>query len=345
MKLGRINRKWANIGLHVTFWMLVFWVPYVLIPSLQGPQLPGRITPSANTFIYINSAKCVFWIFIFYFNAYFLVPTLVYTKKYVRYALSLISVLVALSLLEYILLLFLDQTIRFRIGSFLMFNLFPYLFIVASGTAYRVVRDKTSGEKRIKDREAEHLKSELSFLRSQVSPHFMFNVINNIVSLARKKSDEVEPSLIKLSSLMRYFLYESNNDKVPLEKEVEYLRSYIDLQQQRFGKNVKVQWQSKQIDFGYEIEPMLLIPFVENAFKHGIVQNGIIDISLNAQNGVLKFKVMNHCQSLNVNKDHTSGIGLANVERRLRLLYPFTHSLLICRQEESFTISLEIKLH
>lgn len=331
------------MGLHITFWMLIFWVPYVLLPSIQGPQIPGRGAPSVNTFIYINSAKCVFWIFVFYFNAYFLVPRLVYPKKYIQYVFSLITVLAALSLLEYILLLFLDQTIRFRIGSFLMFNLFPYLFIVASGTAFRVVRDKTSEEKRLKEKEAENLKSELLFLRSQVSPHFMFNVINNIVSLARKKSDEVEPSLIKLSSLMRYFLYESNNDKVPLEKEVEYLRSYIDLQQQRFGKNVNVQWHSEPIDYGYEIEPMLLIPFVENAFKHGIVQNGIIDINLSAHQGVLKFKVMNRYLLQNEHKDDTSGIGLANVERRLRLLYPFTHSLMVSKQEEWFIISLEIK--
>src|SRR5205085_7019396 len=112
------------------------------------------------------------------------------------------------------------------------------------------------------------LKSELSFLRSQISPHFMFNVINNIVALARKKSDLVEPSLIQLSQLMRYFLYDSNAEKVPLEKEVKYLENYIALQQQRIGNNI-IKLNISGVHGGYEIEPMLLIPFVENAFKHG----------------------------------------------------------------------------
>ena len=96
--------------------------------------------------------------------------------------------------------------------------------------------DQIKNETKAKERETENLKTELSFLRSQVSPHFMFNVLNNMVALARKHSDQLEPSLIKLSSLLRYMLYETNEQSVALEKEVEYLQSYIDLQQQRFGK-------------------------------------------------------------------------------------------------------------
>src|SRR5215210_8289006 len=101
-------------------------------------------------------------------------------------------------------------------------------------------RDKLQADRLASEKETENLKTELAFLRSQVSPHFMFNVLNNMVSLARKKSEQLEPSLIKLSSLLRYMLYETDEEKVLLEREVEYLQSYIDLQKQRFGSKVKV---------------------------------------------------------------------------------------------------------
>src|SRR3954468_7775829 len=116
----------------------------------------------------------------------------------------------------------------------------------------------------------------------------MFNVLNNMVSLARKKSDQLEPSLIKLSSLLRYMLYETDEEKVSLQKEAEYLNSYIDLQQQRFGANVKLNVTMSGIEESYEIHPMLLIPFVENAFKHGtgMITAPEIDISLRAAEGI-----------------------------------------------------------
>jgi len=117
----------------------------------------------------------------------------------------------------------------------LFFSLFPYVFVFASSCAYQLIRDRLKAQRLLKDRENETLRTELSFLRSQVSPHFMFNVLNNMVALARKGSPDLEPSLIKLSQLMRYMLYETDEQKVPLEKEIEYLQAYIDLQRQRFG--------------------------------------------------------------------------------------------------------------
>src|SRR5207344_2307781 len=121
------------------------------------------------------------------------------------------------------------------------------------------------------------------------------NVLNNMVALARKKSDLLEPSLLKFSSLMRYMLYDADEEKVALDKETEYLQSYIDLQQQRFGKNVQLCVSLESVDDNYEIEPMLLIPFVENAFKHGtgIIDNAQIRIELKEGNGILQFMVSN----------------------------------------------------
>ena len=175
----------------------------------------------------------------------------------------------------------------------------------------------------------------------------MFNVLNNMVALARKQSELLEPSLIKLSSLMRYMLYETDEEKVSLEKETEYLQSYIDLQQQRFGKKVIINATMFQADKLYDIEPMLLIPFVENAFKHGtgLIENAQIDISLKAEKNMLYFSVSNKYDAASTEiKDKASGIGLVNVQRRLDLLYPDKHSLTITKDNNVFNVLLKINL-
>jgi len=147
---------------------------------------------------------------------------------------------------------------------------------------------------------------------------------------------------------MRYMLYEADEDKVPLEKELEYLQSYIDLQQQRFGKKVKITVTLDAPDSTLEIEPMLLIPFVENAFKHGtgLIEDAQIDIDLRAKNNVLQFMVRNKFNPSSIEiKDKTSGIGLTNVKRRLNLLYGGNHTLLITQKDNWFVISLQLNLH
>ena len=224
---------------------------------------------------------------------------------------------------------------RFNLSGHILFNFFFFLFFLAGSTAYRMIKDRTRADRIAREKENENLKTELSLLRSQASPHFMFNVLNNMVALARKKSDLLEPSLLKFSSLMRYMLYDADEEKVALEKETEYLQSYIDLQQQRFGKNVKLCVSLQKVDDNYEIEPMLLIPFVENAFKHGtgIIEDAHINIQLKAEKNMLHFNVQNKYDPLSVEiKDKTSGIGLANVKRRLNLLYGNKHSLLITQK-------------
>jgi LytS/YehU family sensor histidine kinase len=176
----------------------------------------------------------------------------------------------------------------------------------------------------------------------------MFNVLNNMVALARKKSDVLEPSLIKLSQLLRYMLYETDEDKVLLEKEVDYLQSYIDLQKQRFGKNVVIDTSWRVKESGYTIEPMLLIPFVENAFKHGtgLIMNAEIDVRLEVEQGMLLFTVRNrYNDEAGETKDKTSGIGLNNVKRRLNLLYHQNYTLAIDKKDGWFTVNLQLKLH
>lgn len=228
------------------------------------------------------------------------------------------------------------------------FPVFGPLVALLCSFCYRVILDNAARQQLLNERETIHLKTELNFLRSQISPHFMFNILNNLVSLARKKSDDLEPAIINLSQLMRYMLYESDDNRVLLNKEIEYLNSYIKLQMLRFGNSVNVHTSiSGHTDF-YTIEPMLLIPFIENAFKHGtgMIESPVILIVLEIddEKRTLHFKVVNAVSPLDVSKDQDSGIGLSNVQRRLAILYPGKHELRIINHDNSFTTELRIVL-
>lgn len=338
------TKKWATISLHVLCWALFFSFPFLLRPVMDHET--RHATTISNRFYYVFIINNLFRVALFYANAYIFIPRLIYKRKSLQYAIALILSLLILAVCDRLFFTLFVPDVKYVVWNFFVFNLPVFVFIVITSAAFRLIRDRVEENQRNKEREAENLKSELSFLRSQISPHFMFNVINNIVALARKKSDLVEPSLIKLSSLMRYFLYESNAEKVPLDKEVEYLESYISLQQQRFGKNVSIHLEASNIDGNYEIEPMLLIPFVENAFKHGALYKGSTIIKLNAKEGQLHFSLSNPYDEMsNEIKDETSGIGLVNVQRRLNLLYNKRHSLSIEKNDGQFLVSLELKLH
>lgn len=290
------------------------------------------------------------WISFFYVNAYLLIPLFIYKKRYWQFVGVQVLVWAGIFILDYAFFHLFppEPDAVYHIQLFFISNVFPYMFFLACSTAFQMINDRVRMDKLAKEKENENLKTELAFLRSQVSPHFMFNVLNNMVSLARKQSDQLEPSLIKLSSLMRYMLYETDEEKVPLEREIEYLQSYIDLQQQRFGKKVKV---SVSLDVGpghAELEPMLLIPFVENAFKHGtgMIEDAQIEITLKTENNILNFTVRNKYNEASKEvKDKTSGIGLNNVKRRLSLLYGKNHNLWLTAKDNWFLVSLQINMH
>lgn len=187
--------------------------------------------------------------------------------------------------------------------------------------------------------------SELALMRSQVNPHFLFNTLNNIYSLVYRKSDEAPGAVMKLSSIMRYMLYDSASEKVPLEKEIEYLKSFIELQNLRTKSPDFVSLQIDGNTDGRTIAPMLLISFVENAFKHSSKNHrpGIL-IHLSALNGTIHFEVVNYSKnSASGNFDPAGGVTLATIRRRLELIYPGKHNLLISRETETFRINLEIQ--
>jgi LytS/YehU family sensor histidine kinase len=192
----------------------------------------------------------------------------------------------------------------------------------------------------IKERQA----SEIALLRSQVNPHFLFNTLNNIYSLVYNKSEEAPEAVMKLSSIMRYMLYDSNTDVVALNKEIEYLNSFIELQQLRIMQKDFVQIKVTGSMENRTIAPMLLIPFVENAFKHGEKNHspGII-IHLNIKPDKLIFTVENNIKAINQTPpEESGGFGLENIKRRLGLLYPDKHELTLNKSEDKFKIELTI---
>lgn len=341
------SKKWIVISIHAAAWILLFSLPALLSPS-HNPDEKAASLPKANMVFLVSRISDAFLISFFYLNAFLLIPKLFYKNKYFVY---IISVIVIFSLyVAAIWFLWLNLTNPgkdFTFNRHLLFSTFIFLFILACSIAYKTISDKVISDRLASQKETENLKTELSLLRSQVSPHFMFNVLNNMVALARKQSDQLEPSLIKLSSLMRYMLYETDEEKVSLERETEYLQSYIDLQQQRFGKKVLINVKMCKVDKAYFIEPMLLIPFVENAFKHGtgMIENAHIDIELKAENNLLNFRVSNQYDPSSIEiKDKASGIGLTNVQRRLQLLHPGNHTLRITKDNGIFTVTLQINL-
>ena len=344
MYLKWTSKKWATIALHLVFWTVIFTLPSLLRPTRENNPGP----PEAAGYFYHYLSNCATWIALFYLNANVLIPRFILTEKYKRYILYLLPVFGLLFLINWFTFVAFMPERQFRLNGFMFYYIFPCLFFLACSTAWTMFRHKVLADRLSKEKETLNLKSELAFLRSQVSPHFMFNVLNNMVALARKKSDLLEPSLIKLSSLLRYMLYETDEEKVLLEKEVDYLKSYIDLQVQRFGNKIKVNACLQEINGSYLVEPMLLIPFVENAFKHGTsaFNNGEINIKLTAKDNILHFKVSNaYTKNITEIKDKTSGIGLQNVKRRLNLLYNQMHQLTIVDANNLYTVDLQLKLH
>lgn len=333
--------KPVQVVLHVMFWVFFVSLPFLLRqPDNPDPQV--KLPPLPDEYIVL---LYVLDIPIFYLNTYFLIPKVLKNKGVWIYILSVvgvITVLLSINLaMRNILLAPMGYSVRVTI-----YTLFPIIFLYAVSTSYRVITDYIQANQRTKELENEKLKSELSFLRSQISPHFMFNVLNSLVSLARKKSDLMEPMIIRLSDLMRYMLYESDETKVSLEKEIRYLQSYMDLQKLRFGDSVTTSFRAEEPISHQTIEPMLLIPFVENAFKHGtgMIANPVINVHLETNADDFIFRVSNKTNTqFREIKDKSSGIGLANVQRRLSLLYPDSHQLTTINTDGWFTIELKLR--
>ena len=334
----KIRARYGVPGIHLLVWVSILVIPWVIFRNI-----PLNTGLPENFFLVTNA----YHIGLFYLNAYVLYPAL-FTRKLWWWYFPVLAAILALSYYGKLYALKLTDP-AFKLNSFnnrIIF--FPALLFVIAGGIFRWVRDRNRRERLEKEKQAERLVSELKFLRSQISPHFLFNMMTNMVSLARQKSDLLEPALLKLSDLLRYMLYGSDEEKFLMSNEIAYLKSYIELQQLRFGDGVDLHVAIDAGDVDCRIEPMLLIPFVENAFKHGVgmIDQPAIYIDLHVQAGVLFFAVKNKYNAASPEiKDKGSGIGLANVKRRLGLLYGRQQKLNIDRDHDWFKVSLELNLH
>ncbi len=197
-------------------------------------------------------------------------------------------------------------------------------------------------EQRTRSIETEQLRTELAFLHMQINPHFLFNSLNTIYGLSLKKSDNAPKAVLKLSQLMRYMIEENGQDLVPLDQEIDYLNNYIEIQKMRSSAAVHVTFDVAGNTSTAMIAPMLLMPFVENAFKYGISNSAPspISISLSVNPASILFVVTN--KKFDYLERHSSGIGIANVQRRLDLLYPGQHELDIRDHSDTYSLSLKI---
>jgi Histidine kinase len=195
--------------------------------------------------------------------------------------------------------------------------------------------------------EKEKLRAELEILKGQLHPHFMFNTLNSIYSLALKKSDYTAEAILKLSQLMRYILTECNTPTIELQKEVQVLQNYIELEKNRFGNRLDISIHTQGNIKHNKIPPLLLIPFLENSFKHGaneMTEQAWISLDLDVQGSLLKFKLINGKPAEMVNAKDSFLVGLMNVQRRLELLYPSAHELRFIEDADTFVVILIIQL-
>jgi two-component system, LytTR family, sensor kinase len=337
----KLRHKVKQIIPHVAIWGLLLLIPALIrVPPHQEidfTNLPGGF------FLAVNLSG----IGLFYLNAYWLYPSLMNKRRWWLYLPVLAGILGLFYLVK---ITFIREAypaipLDSNTCKYAFFSAVPFML---ASIIYRVVLDNTRREKKLKEIQASQLTTELRFLRSQVSPHFLFNVLTNLVSLARSGSAQLEPSLIRLAELMRYMLYESGEKKVSIADELRYLRSYIQLQELRFGEDVTIvtNFETDEAQERTTIEPMLLIPFVENAFKHGTgwIEKPAIDIHIRLKDGMLELIVQNRFNEAEENKDPHSGIGLANVQARLDLLYPRKHMLVQKKKGDTYFVHLTIDL-
>ncbi len=346
------EKNWLSLMLHVASWAIFLTLPFLLRNNNGGkPRLPRHMPPpvhltadNINHLQYEPLVLNLMMIPLFYLNTLYLVPRLLMKRKYWQFiGIQILNLLIINFLIGFLHRHSVPEMPPMRMGI----TFFIYALIVLFAICYCLIRHNVENERQQKEKENESLRSELTFLRWQISPHFMFNVLNNMVALSRVKSDKLEPMLIRLSTLMRYMVYDNDEKKVSIAKELEYLQSYIDLQSIRVGTEVDI-----KTDFyvnnneNVMIEPMLLIPFVENAFKHGTgtVAQPFIHVSLGISDSQLLFAVKNRYSSVQHSFDDSHGIGLANVQRRLDLIYEKKYILNVNTSDGLFFVTLQIDL-
>ena len=354
------NKNIVSLIAHVAAWVCFFTLPYlVFFPRM----LDSQYTMSDHMFASIVCNN-VFLVVFYYLNTQMLIPKLLMQEKWFLYITAVISSLVLFLIIpKYIAGVIAPPEIRtFQRPSFPNatgrtwqgrkrplvepFNMAIFFMVYTVGTCVAVIQRWLKTEEHRKETESEKLNTELSFLKSQINPHFFFNTLNNIYSLAIVKSEKTAPAVMKLSSIMRYILTETNNNFVPLQNEVDFTKNYIELQQVRLTEKTTVNFDVVGEVDNRNIAPLLFIPFVENAFKYGISTKSTSEINIHIESvdDKIIFSSSNYIVKSENNMLENTGIGINNVKRRLELMYSDKHVLTNTIKDNIYYVHLEISI-
>ncbi|HKK45286.1 MAG TPA: histidine kinase [Balneolaceae bacterium] len=329
--------------------LLLLWFIYLIIPYLVIPERYGySMAPS-------DLAIKVYYLLLVVLNNFVLIPRFLNNNKYWKFTIAILSLIVIGAFFEEMVLenIFYPNT---RGGSLtvrsVQWSIYKIGFVIALFSSFKLIWDNQKRQKRLSELEREKMESELKFLKSQINPHVLFNNLNNIYSYALEKSEKVPEMLLKLSDIMRYMLKDGNDRFVSLDKELNYLKDFIDLQKLRLEGRGEVKFEVEGYATPYRIAPLLLVAFVENSFKHSMrseVDNILIKINIRIANDTLHLYVENTYwdngnDSYKNSQNAETGIGLKNVRKRLELMYPDKHNLEIERENGRFVVQLSLNL-
>lgn len=333
---------------HLFLWMMVFALWYFL----RYDDYASKLTALRVTMVKVTDLAIMVYI-----TNYLLIPKLLYKKNYVLFGLAFVIMVVASSIFKmYILghithnpaLVTFSGNLKARVYD----NVIPHFFLVMSGAAIKLMLDYNRMQQRMAEMAKEKAEAELNFLKAQINPHFLFNSLNSVYFLIEKSNAVARDALHKFSGMLRYQLYEMTGERISIEKEMAYLQDYVDMQKLRKDENYAVDLQYSPFVKGFYIEPLLLIPFVENAFKHVSHHKdrlNFIKIDLRMVDTAFHFSIENSKEEPGrpvslPDTQKPEGIGLNNVKRRLELLYPGKHELKIMNEAGAFKADLFINI-
>ncbi len=291
-------------------------------------------------------AMCIYAV-PFYLNYFFISDYLFIKKQYVRFSLLILLVLsipvLIINFTDYAWLLVDESSYDYNIDG-----ISNFIFFLLISTAIKGMEIWLNNQQREAQREKEKLQAELNFLKLQINPHFLFNTLNNIYSLAYSGNPKSADMIAKLSQILRYMLYDCKEERVALQKEIDLLENYINLQILKFAEERNIDLYTEGINLDHKVAPLLLINFLENSFKHSDIstnEKGWIKIAAIVENDVLEFTLANSLPRQQNAASENSGLGLANIQKQLTLTYPENHQLEIEKNDHEFQVTLKINLN
>ena len=326
---------------HLLFWTVI---------GLVWLYLRYQDYTSFTQAVFVTFVKVIDLAIVIYLVNLVLVPRLLYKKSYLVFAVSFVGLIAVSAFLKMLALSVVrGQTLaNINIKEAVYNNFVTQFFLVLASIALKSAVDYIQLKKRLAEVAKEKAEAELNFLKAQINPHFLFNSLNAVYFLIDKKNAQAREALHKFSEMLRYQLYECGDNRIPIEKEIGFLKDYVDLQQLRVNENTSIEFNCGKEVKQFSIEPLLLIPFVENSFKHlshfNEGRQNEVQINLSRKNGSMLFSVFNTTEP-KTQVQRSGGIGLGNVQKRLQLLYPGKHKLQVKEKDGWFGIELNLSLH